>query len=197
MATKKRDTPNVPIITAVKGKRGFQPTGQNQKQVRAAIKQDKEKAKMGAPTKLTPEIENKIVQYIEVGNYAYIAAIASGISEKTFFNWMKAGEDENAPEPFRTFYERVKEAEAKTEIVTVGLIRNQVQDNWAAGMTWLERRFPKRWSRREQVEVSNSEEKPFQVETSQKVDMSSMSKEQVAMLAALARSFKAGKKDGQ
>jgi transposase len=46
-----------------------------------------------ASLKLTEEVHDKIVDLIRAGNYASVAARASGIGERTFWRWMKDGED--------------------------------------------------------------------------------------------------------
>ena len=43
---------------------------------------------------LNPELQDKIVELIRLGNYASDAAGACGISKGTFFNWCARGKDE-------------------------------------------------------------------------------------------------------
>jgi hypothetical protein len=47
----------------------------------------------GRKLKLTEERHDKIVEFIKAGNYASQAAGAAGIGERTFWRWMKQGED--------------------------------------------------------------------------------------------------------
>lgn len=45
----------------------------------------------GRPTKLTPTTHEQIVNFVRAGMYAHIAAGASGISARTFYNWLRRG----------------------------------------------------------------------------------------------------------
>lgn len=49
----------------------------------------------------------------------------------------------------RELWESVKEAEAEAEMDAIRIVENHMEDNWQAAMTYLERRFPERWRRRE------------------------------------------------
>lgn len=46
---------------------------------------------VGRPSKLTPEIQERIVTLIVEGSYPEIAAQACGIGSTTFFRWMALG----------------------------------------------------------------------------------------------------------
>ena len=48
----------------------------------------------GRSTKLSPEVEEKILKAIRAGNYAAIAAEYAGISESTFYGWLRRGRKE-------------------------------------------------------------------------------------------------------
>ena len=113
------------------------------------------KGRSGAKGKLTPEMQNKIVQAIRGGNYIEIAARYAGIDPATFWTWMKKGEAE-ASGIYHNFHNAIKDAEALSEAEAVAQVRLASRDprNWAAGMTWLERRFQTRWSRTDRQEHS-------------------------------------------
>ncbi len=106
-----------------------------------------------AKTKLNPQTQDRIVQAIRSGNYANVAARYAGIDEKTYYNWLQRGEREGSGIYFQ-FLQSVKKAESDAEVQAVAEIRLAARENWQAGMTWLERRFPDRWGRRERVEHS-------------------------------------------
>ena len=106
----------------------------------------------GRPTKLTPELQEKICNTLADGNY--VAAICDyvGIAEKTFYEWMQRGE-RNAPSDqaagYPEFYQAVKKARSTAEIVSVARIRRAGADGqWQADAWFLERSNPKRWGRR-------------------------------------------------
>jgi len=98
----------------------------------------------GRKTKLTPERQKIITDVIAAGNYARTAVAMAGISEETYYQWLKKN-----PE----FAEAVRKAESQAEAVRVARIARAGQEgNWTADAWWLERRFPDKWSRRERLE---------------------------------------------
>ncbi len=105
------------------------------------------KAKTGRRSKLTPELQDKIVKVIRAGNYACVAAEYAGIGETTFYRWLEQGEAEDSG-PYREFREAVKSAEREAEIRAVATVQGHMATNWQAAMTFLERKFPQRWGRR-------------------------------------------------
>lgn len=65
---------------------------------------------MGRPSKLTPEIEERILEVIRAGNYREAAAQAAGIAPETLSRWM--GRER---EPYRSFRQSVLAAEQVAE----------------------------------------------------------------------------------
>lgn len=105
----------------------------------------------GRKDKLTPLVQESVVRYLRAGNYCDTAAICSGISEGTFWNWMKRGEEEGSGKYFE-FMQAVKRAENEAEAEAVAQVRLHAREQWAAGMTWLERKLPGKWGRNDRVE---------------------------------------------
>jgi transposase len=103
------------------------------------------------PTKLTPEIRQRIVTAIRAGNYAEPAARSAGISPATYYRWLKRGE-KAPPGIYREFLEEVRRAESEAEVHAVAVIRKAMGDDWRAAAHYLERRYPDRWRRRESLE---------------------------------------------
>jgi transposase len=106
---------------------------------------------MARPTKLTPEVEERIVAAIRAGNYAEPAARSAGISPATYYRWLKRGEEASRG-IYRAFHDAVRRAEAEAEVHAVAVIRRAMGDDWRAAAHYLERRYPDRWRRRETVE---------------------------------------------
>ena len=48
---------------------------------------------MARPRKLTPQLQTKICNAIEAGNYPETAAVLNGITGTTFYNYMKKGRE--------------------------------------------------------------------------------------------------------
>lgn len=136
----------------------------------------------GRPSKLTPERAEKIIELIKVGNYIDVACAASGVNQHTFYRWLRIGRDltdqwGEDPDEWPTedwsehehrcvtFYLQIKQANAEAEAFAVASVRKQFGSQWAAAMTFLERRFPDRWKRREALETNN----PFDPVANQRV----------------------------
>jgi hypothetical protein len=96
---------------------------------------------MGRPTKLTPELQAQLVSIIEAGNYRSVACKAVGLHPDTFRKWMQ-----KSRRPYIGFRRAVEAAEARGEVEVVGLIRQQVSQNYRAGLELLARKYPQRWA---------------------------------------------------
>lgn len=51
---------------------------------------------MARPTKLTPQVHERIVNAISKGNYIETAAALAGIDKTTLYDWLRTGADEEA-----------------------------------------------------------------------------------------------------
>jgi hypothetical protein len=121
---------------------------------------------MARPIKLTPEVQQKIVEAIKMGNYIETAAAYAGISKNTLYDWMKRGAREKdriagtnrkpkaTEAPFVEFSDAVEKALAAAEIRDVMLIGKAAETQWQAAAWRLERKFPDRWGRKERLEVA-------------------------------------------
>ncbi len=106
----------------------------------------------GRRTKLTPEVREKIVSAIRAGNYANVAAEYAGIGERTFYRWLQLGQEANRG-IHRQFWQAVKKAEREAEVRAVAILQRHMEDNWQAAMTFLERKHPDRWGRKDRLRV--------------------------------------------
>lgn len=117
---------------------------------------------MGRPSKLTPQIQERIVLAVRAGNYASVAARSAGIGESTFYRWMENGAKDDAPTELREFREAIKKAEADAEVSAALLIRQAAQNGtWQAAAWYLERKYADRWGRndkiRQEIEVTTND----------------------------------------
>lgn len=116
--------------------------------------------KRPVPRKLNQGMITALSEAMAKGNYAVTACDLLGITYQSYWEWLKqAEEDQLAGMTVESsIYLRLayalKTAEAKAEAELVNVVRNSaVQDkNWLAGMTFLERRHPDRWGRRDRTE---------------------------------------------
>jgi transposase len=102
---------------------------------------------MARPTKLTPEVQKKIVEAIGLGSTYKLSAQYGGISYDTFNDWMKRGEQAKSGK-FLQFFEAVKAAEGRAAVGWLAKIEIAANDgNWTAAAWKLERRYPKDYGR--------------------------------------------------
>lgn len=89
---------------------------------------------MARKSKLTPGVQQRIVQAIELGATYELAASYGGITYQTFRVWM-----DTKP----SFSEAVKAAEGKAAVKWLAKIEAAASDgNWQAAAWKLERRYP-------------------------------------------------------
>ena len=104
---------------------------------------------VGRPTKLTPEVQERIVKAIGLGATYEHAALAGGVCYVTFNEWMKKGEAGKAP--YADFVDAVKLAEGEAVARWLGMIEDAaVAGTWQAAAWKLERRYPETYGRQEQ-----------------------------------------------
>lgn len=106
---------------------------------------------------LTAELTENIVDRVRRGIAPEVAAVAAGVSQSTYYNWRKRGQD--GEEPYAGFWNAVARACAESEVALV----ERVQEGDGQGVGFgsskaaleiLQRRFPKRWSVQVKVEMS-------------------------------------------
>ena len=107
---------------------------------------------MGRKTKLNAKVQSKIVSAIKAGNYACVAAAYAGIGERTFYEWLERGRTRPGS-IYAQFAQAVKDAESEAEVRAVAMVQKAMGDNWTAAMTFLERKFPNRWGRRDRLKL--------------------------------------------
>ncbi len=99
---------------------------------------------LGRPSKLTPEVAQKIVWALRLGNYRKSAAEYAGVSERTLGDWMRRGTEETHG-PYTDFCQEVLAAEQAAEIRALGVIQQAAKRDWKAAAWFLERKFPERY----------------------------------------------------
>lgn len=126
----------------------------------------------GRPSKLTPEIHNRIVAAIQRGSYVETAAQMAGIQKFTYYEWLKRGKAVQAmldeahedEQPDITahdancvnFSNAVFRAMAEAEVRDLTAIDNAAQQGtWQAAAWKLERKHHARWGRK--VAVTDNE----------------------------------------
>lgn len=99
----------------------------------------------GRPSKLTPEIQERICQLVRAGNTVEVCAEAAGIAPATYYGWMQQGiEGDGVHGEFRR---AVEQARAEAEAILVGRVQRAAQSgSWRAATWLLERQWPEHWA---------------------------------------------------
>lgn len=98
---------------------------------------------MPRPSKCTPEIREKILNLVRLGNFREVACRAVGINSRTLRIWLERGE--NGERPYAQFAEDLEKAEAEAEAVHVTRISAASRNDWRASAFYLSRKVPDRW----------------------------------------------------
>lgn len=112
---------------------------------------------IGRPTKLTPERQETICKAIRAGAYIETAAQFAGIEKPTLYLWMKKGHAcKSARNPHARFLNAVEKALADAEMRDVLVIDKAGQEgNWQASAWRLERKFPRKWGRKDTLRIKD------------------------------------------
>ena len=136
---------------------------------------------MARPTKLTPEVKDRILQAVRAGNYAEAASRSAGIAPSTFYRWLDRGSSEEHG-IYRDFRDAIQRAEAEAEVHAVALVRRAMNADWRAALSYLERRHPARWRRHHSTELTGKDGGPIRTERVSEVDLSKLSDEELNLL---------------
>ena len=145
-------------------------------------------ARIGKPTKLTPEKSREIVGYVKKGMTNIDACLRAGVSKSSFYEWKKKGEEGGAKNSqYADFLDSLKTAEPEHEEALLNVVRAAAFErqltieeetlydvdgkvlgrkvkkkasppDWKAAMTLLERRYPEKYGRRDRLQLDQSVE---------------------------------------
>jgi hypothetical protein len=104
---------------------------------------------IGRPAALSDAaVIQEFLERIQAGNYPETAAQLAGLSANTIRNWVERGETGEAG--YVEFLRAYKRASAIAEAEAVANVRRagKLPQFWTAEMTFLERRHPDRWGKR-------------------------------------------------
>lgn len=130
---------------------------------------DQPARKVGRPTLLTDDTQDRIVKAVLLGAYLDDAAAHAGITYRTLCKWVERGrraEDAieagvdvpEGEERFVQFVHALTKARADAALRNIGVIHTAAQDgSWQAAAWYLERTNPKKWGRYDTVEIDGME----------------------------------------
>jgi len=113
---------------------------------------------MARQTLLTPEVQQKIIEALLLGNFFEIACEVAGVAARTGYEWRQRGEGRAKHRPcnevYAQFAHAVNEAEHKAEQQQAARFYMAGKDDWRAAAEFLARRYPGRWSETRRQEIS-------------------------------------------
>lgn len=121
-------------------------------------KRGRPKNKVGRPSKISQEKIDIIVNALRTGAYIETCALHAGVDKRTIYDWLKKGNNgEN--ELCVKFLNAVNKAMAEAELRDIRNIQMHAEKDWRASAWRLERKFPKKWGYKQQIqELGENEE---------------------------------------
>ena len=114
-------------------------------------KKDATKKNNGRPITITDEIIDKICSAVRLGSYIETAAAFAGVPKSTFYDWLKSGAAKQDPLCVK-LSDTIEKALAESELRDINRIDKAAEKGaWQASAWRLERKFPKKWGRKEIV----------------------------------------------
>lgn len=112
-------------------------------------------AKVGRPTKMTPEAVERFLRALRGGNFRYVAAQWAGIHPRVVRAWMQEGR-KNPKSEHGSFLRQVIEAEQSAEILMVGRVMQAAAEDARHAEWWLERKHNARWGRKDVARLEHT-----------------------------------------
>lgn len=137
----------------------------------------------GRPSKLTPEVRERLLQAFRLGATVKIAAGACGVHEASFYGWMAKGREAKSGE-YRELFEHVTLARDTGDLELLALVRKHAKGDGRLALDLLSRRHPEAFARKDRTTVKHTGHDGGAIKVAGVVaDLSAMSPEQLrAML---------------
>lgn len=111
---------------------------------------------MARPTKLTPEVAEKILKSILAGSSIGAACGYAGVHPSTFYRWMERGDSSGrrrADAPYRNLRAQVEQARAEAQVRLEALVNKAAEGDWHAARWLLSCRNPELYGSKPVAEV--------------------------------------------
>jgi hypothetical protein len=113
---------------------------------------------MGRPTELTEDLITRIANHLRLGAYIETAVAVCGINKENFYEWSRKGARKEDPLCEALVY-AVEKAQAEAEQRDLLRIDKAAEDgSWQASAWKLERKFPRKWGRRDTLTMEGGEQ---------------------------------------
>lgn len=91
-----------------------------------------------APSKLTPDVQQKVIAALSIGAKRKHAAGVAGVTESDVKNWVAMGKAPGAPEPYASFYQAVLLAENGRIVHALNTLHIAAGGDWKAAVRALQ-----------------------------------------------------------
>lgn len=136
----------------------------------------------GRPSKLTPELQEKLLDAIEIGMTIERSCEYACINKTVFYDWIKKGKKQIKGK-YRTFIDALEQADSQAEINLLQAIQD---DGGWKGKCWiLERRFKERWAKEDRLKIDNKINLRKQLLDESDLDLENMSLEEIETIEAI------------
>lgn len=125
-----------------------------------------EKPARGRPSKLTADVQKKIVKALQAGNYRAVAARFAGVSYESLITWVGRGRTATSGK-FHDFYDAVIAAETKAEMGMVAIITRAAKLDAKHAKWFLSHRHRDRWAdnlAQGKIELTGKDGGPLKIE---------------------------------
>lgn len=117
------------------------------------------KTSPGRPTKLDDALGEKICESVKAGIGVARAAELAGVARRTVFHWLAKGRrDDQAGRAnvYTRFLHKYEESSASAIAICEGTVLHAAvhKRDWRAAVTYLERRVPNEWGRKDTVNIA-------------------------------------------
>jgi hypothetical protein len=119
----------------------------------------KKGARFGRPSKLTPELTQRIAEVVRAGCYLDTAARFCGVSKGSFHDWLKKGHEQQRGK-YRDFLNALEEAQAAADVRDHARVTKAAEKDWKAAVAHLKLRNPGRYAVT-RVEASGPDGRPI------------------------------------
>lgn len=110
----------------------------------------------GRPTKLTPQLQRRVVRLLRGGAFLDHVADDIGVDESTLREWVRRGHAEPGT-IWEEFALAVRRATSIAEIEALGTLRNAAKEDWKAVEPFLRMRNPRRYAPSVRLAVEEAE----------------------------------------
>ena len=114
---------------------------------------------MGEPRRLTPDVQQRIIDHVADGNYPEVAAQLAGVPRRTFSRWLHDGRidlDQGVEDSsVARLALAVEKARAECVAHKVKRVQEAGEKSWQADAWWLERNLPHLYGRNQRIEIES------------------------------------------